>query len=160
EDLLSQEVRQQRRALRLAWGAAASLLILTGVAGWQAKVAIEQRDRAERTLAAATKTANSLVFELAHEVRGRVGMPADLVRRILERAQGLQRQLTEAGETTLELRHSEAAALIDLVDIFLALGDTKAALAAAERARSVLANLVVSESNNALLQRNLSVALI
>ena len=33
EDLLSQEVRQQRRALRLAWSAAGSLLILALVAG-------------------------------------------------------------------------------------------------------------------------------
>jgi hypothetical protein len=32
EDLLSQEVRQQRRALTLAWGAAASLLVLLGAA--------------------------------------------------------------------------------------------------------------------------------
>jgi WD40 repeat protein len=35
EDLLSQEVRQQRRALRLALGAAISLLVLLAVAGWQ-----------------------------------------------------------------------------------------------------------------------------
>jgi hypothetical protein len=33
EDLLSQEVRQQRRALMLAWSAAASLLVLTAAAG-------------------------------------------------------------------------------------------------------------------------------
>src|SRR5262249_47229010 len=32
EDLLSQEVRQQRRALTLAWSAAGSLLILAGLA--------------------------------------------------------------------------------------------------------------------------------
>ena len=125
EDLLSQEVRQQRRALRLAWGAAGSLLILAGVAVWQTKVALdseraaiaqqgiaqEQRDRAERTLAAATKTANSLVSDLAGEFRDRAGMPADLVRGILDRAQALQRQLTELGETTPELRRSEALAL-------------------------------------------------
>jgi len=34
EDLLSQEVKQQRRALRLAWSAAGSLLLLLGLAGW------------------------------------------------------------------------------------------------------------------------------
>jgi hypothetical protein len=61
EDLLSQEVRQQRRALRLAWSAAASLLILAGFAGWQWWEAVAQRNRAERTLAAATQTANNLV---------------------------------------------------------------------------------------------------
>ena len=71
EDLLSQEVRQQKRALTLAWSAAALLLGLAGVAGWQSwaarvaeraaqvseRVAIEQReqatserDRAQRAL--------------------------------------------------------------------------------------------------------------
>jgi len=135
EDLLSQEVRQQRRALTLAWSAAGSLLILAGLAGWQWKAALDneraaieqrqlaqqQRDRAERTLAAATKTANSLVFELAREFRDRAGMPADLVRRILERAQALQRQLAESGEGAPALRLSEAMALSDLVDALLAL---------------------------------------
>jgi hypothetical protein len=41
EDLLSQELRQQRRALTLAWSAAGSLLILAGLAGWQWKVALD-----------------------------------------------------------------------------------------------------------------------
>ena len=41
EDLLSQEVRQQRRALTLAWSAAGSLLILAGLAGWQWKTALD-----------------------------------------------------------------------------------------------------------------------
>lgn len=59
EDLLSEEVRQQRRALTLAWSAVAVLLVLGGIAAWQWKaafdaerVAVQQRDRAtaaERT---------------------------------------------------------------------------------------------------------------
>jgi tetratricopeptide (TPR) repeat protein len=59
EDLLSEEVRQQRRALTLAWSAIAVLLVLGGIAAWQWKaafdaerVAVQQRDRAtaaERT---------------------------------------------------------------------------------------------------------------
>jgi hypothetical protein len=92
EDVLSQEVRQQRRALTLAWSAAGSLLILTvaattaGVLAYHAQqqaveaqrrandqkqIAEQQRDRAEKKLAAATDTANSLVFDLA----GRFGYP-------------------------------------------------------------------------------------
>jgi hypothetical protein len=53
EDLLSQEVRQQRRALTLAWSAAASLLVLASAAAWEWKAAldneraaVEQRNRA------------------------------------------------------------------------------------------------------------------
>ena len=46
EDLLSQEVRQQRRALRLAWSAAALLLVLAAVAAFQSFEAESQRRRA------------------------------------------------------------------------------------------------------------------
>ena len=52
-------MREHRRALALAWSAAASLLLLAGAAGWQWKTvlaneraALAQRIRAERTLAA------------------------------------------------------------------------------------------------------------
>jgi hypothetical protein len=50
EDLLSQELRQQKRALRQAIAAAAALLILAGVAGVAATVAVaqEQRDLATK----------------------------------------------------------------------------------------------------------------
>jgi tetratricopeptide (TPR) repeat protein len=148
EDLLSQEVRQQRRALTLAWSAAGSLLILAGLAGWQWTVAIEQRDRAERTLAAATQTANNLVFQLAQEFQDRSGMPVDLIRKILDRAQQLQRQLAEAGEASPDLRRSEASAQIGLVDTMLALGETDSALATAERARSIMQELVATNPGN------------
>src|SRR5262245_27830777 len=40
EDLLSQELRQQRRALTLAWSAAGFLLLLAGVAVWQWQAAL------------------------------------------------------------------------------------------------------------------------
>jgi WD40 repeat protein/tetratricopeptide (TPR) repeat protein len=42
EDLLSQELRQQRRALRHAWSAAAALLILLAVAAAAAKIAVDK----------------------------------------------------------------------------------------------------------------------
>jgi hypothetical protein len=57
EDLLSQEVRQQKRALTLAWSAAGLLLLLVTLAGlgWktayeQTHVALEQRNEAESAL--------------------------------------------------------------------------------------------------------------
>ncbi len=158
EDLLSQEVRQQRRAVNLALSAAASLLVLAGLAGWQWTVATEQRDRAERTLEAATQTANSLVFDLAQQLRDRAGMPADLVRNILDRARKLQSQLTESGETSPELRRSEAAALIGLADTLYSLGDSKSALEAASRAREILEGLTAIDPANEEWQRWLSVS--
>jgi hypothetical protein len=82
EDLLSQEVRQQRRALTLAWSAAGSLLILAGLAAWQWQEAIAQRNeavtqkyRAQQMLAQATETTNGLIFDLADRFRN-AGLPA------------------------------------------------------------------------------------
>ena len=74
EDLLSQEMRQQKRALRLAWGAAASLLVLAGGAGWQWRVAVSERDRAEYNLKLARGAADDLVFKIAQGLRNVEGM--------------------------------------------------------------------------------------
>lgn len=51
EDLLSEELTQQRRALRLAWSAAASLMILAGVALWQWQAVDAAERQGRRTLA-------------------------------------------------------------------------------------------------------------
>ena len=82
EDLLSQEVRQQRRALRLASATLIALLALLGVAGWQWTVARAQRARAEHNLALATETANGLVFNLAQKFRDS-GTPIAIISDVL-----------------------------------------------------------------------------
>jgi tetratricopeptide (TPR) repeat protein len=163
EDLLSQEVRQQRRALTLAWSAAASLLLLAGAAGvagilaYRAQQdAIAQRNRAEQTLAAATNTANSLIFDLAQGFRDR-GVPAALVKDILDRAGALQQQLTSSGQTTPELARSEAAALVETVTTLLAIGDTDGALASAKRANDITQRLVSIDPANTIWQRDLAI---
>ena len=99
EDLLSQEVRQQRRALTLAWSAAGSLLVLAGLAVWQWHEAVTQRDRAEQTLNLATKTADGLIYDLARKFKHTVGVQAALVKDIIDQALKLQDQLIGSGET-------------------------------------------------------------
>jgi tetratricopeptide (TPR) repeat protein len=112
EDLLSEEVRQQRRALTLAWSAVALLLVLGAAAAWQWKVALDQkqiaveekqvaeqqRNRAERTLDAATKTANGLVSDLAVKFREVRGVPLDVVQGILDRGKSLLDDLVSLNE--------------------------------------------------------------
>ena len=90
-------------------------LALAGLAYWQRQIAVEQqrvaneqRQRAEDTLAAATKTANSLVFDLARRLRNTVGIPATLVKDILDRARALQDELLKSGQVTPDLKRSEA----------------------------------------------------
>ena len=165
EDLLSQEVRQQRRALTLAWSAAASLLVLAvaataaGVLAYrEQREAVAQRDRAEQTLAAATKTANSLVFDLAQRFRDTMGIPANLIKDILDRAHALQEQLINSGQVTPDLKRSESAALDETVNSLLAIGDTAGALAAAEQARQIDAELLAGNPGSTDFQRELSVS--
>jgi tetratricopeptide (TPR) repeat protein len=165
EDLLSQELRQQRRALSLAWSAAGVLLLLAGTAVWQWQAALaaqrlaqEQRDRAERTLAAATETANAFVFEMAQELRKSQGMPINLTRKILDRARGLQRQLVESGEIAPDLLHSEVGALTELATTLRLQGDLRAALEAAERAREIASALTARAAENARWQHDLAVS--
>ena len=163
EDLLSQEVRQQRRALTLAWSAAAVLLVLAvsataaGVLAYRAqREAVEQRTRAERTLNAATETANGLVLDIAVRLRKVAGVPSTLVKDILDRARKLQDQLIGVGEVSLELRRSQSMALNESSVTFATLGDISGALAAAEQAQAILQSLLAGEPDNAEWQRALA----
>jgi tetratricopeptide (TPR) repeat protein len=158
EDLLSQEVRQQRRALSLAWSAAGSLFVLAGLAVWQWREAVVQKDRAELNLAQATETANGIVSEIAMRFKD-VGLPADLVRDIIDRARALQEVLIDAGQATPALRRSEGRALLESVRALITVGDTVGALSAAERARRIFEELAAGgEDRYGELQRNVALS--
>src|SRR3954469_9045277 len=142
---------ERSHARRILAATAAGLIVavvLAGLAGWQWRLADEQktiantqRPRAEAALTAAAKTADTLIFDLAQDLRNRTGMPLDLVRLILERVQNLQRQIVQAGDRTPELISLEAAALDELASLYLDQGDPAAALAVSERARDILQKL-------------------
>lgn len=148
EDLLSQEVRQQRRALSLAWTAAGTLLVLAGLTGWQWREAIAQRNRAERTLAAATETTNGLVTKLALRFKNITGVPATVIKEIFDQTRELQEQLLSTGEVSAPLRRSYSRALNFSADTLQTVGDNKAALAAAEKARGILQQLLTENPND------------
>lgn len=163
EDLLSEEVRQQRRALTLAWSMVGMLVALGGAAVWQwraatiaAQEAREQRDRAEKTLALATQTANGLVFELAQKFKNTVGVPNSLVNQILARAHKLQEQLAAGAEDNLELRRSEASALQEIADALIAHGDSAGALNAAKKAVAIMEGLSSAKPESTEYRRELS----
>ena len=134
EDLLSQEVRQQRRALTLAWSAAGTLAVLIALAGWQwweaegAKrtaqrerdravvaeqtateqkdIAQQQRDRAETNFGIAKKAADHVVFRIAQDLRDVQGMRVESVRRILDAARTMMDELAKAAPEDLRLQRS------------------------------------------------------
>jgi tetratricopeptide (TPR) repeat protein len=157
EDLLSLEVRQQRRALTLAWSAVATLLVLTAGVGWQWQVARTQRAKAENALTAATGTADRLVFDMALELRNRPGMPVDTVVRILGGMQAMQDELLHAANDSPELRRHQAIALGELATTLSAQGALATARNDAERAVAIMANLVKLDPANTQYQRELAV---
>src|SRR5262249_47059856 len=114
--------------------------------------------RAEQTLAAATETANGLIFNLAQRFRNTVGIPASLVKDILDRARKLQEQLTALGEGTPELMRNEAAALNETAIALLSIGDTTGAFAAADQARQIFERLLATNPDNPDQQRDLAIA--
>ncbi len=169
-----------RRTARGAVAGLAIALALATLAGWQwwiaqretreaqtQQLAAEraeqdaraQRDRAQRSLALATATANGLVFDLAQKFRNAVGVPASTIEAILERARKLQDELLGSGETSPELLRSQAGALDETANTLLALGDTSGALAVAERSRDIFQNLISTVGESAALSRDLSVAI-
>jgi tetratricopeptide (TPR) repeat protein len=159
EDLLSQEVRQQRRALTLAWSAAASLFMLAGAAAWQWQTAQTQRAKAENALNAAAATADHLVYDLAIELRNQPGMPVALVLNILGRAETMQRQLAQANATTPQLQHLEATALEELAHTLIYQGAIAGARSMAERAVAIEEDLLKGNPADPKYQRELAVSL-
>jgi tetratricopeptide (TPR) repeat protein len=157
-----------RRRNILTASLAAGLVIALGLAGlayWQRGIAVEQRAlaeqqrrRAEDTLAAATKTANGLVFDLADRFQNKVGVPAALIKDILDRAINLQQQLIVSGQITPALEASEASASIQSAQALLKIGDTVGALKSADRARQIHERLLTANPSNIDWQDGLAVS--
>jgi tetratricopeptide (TPR) repeat protein len=173
EDLLSQEVRQQRRALTLAWSAAASLLILGGVAAWQWKSAVaaeraaieqrliaqDQRDHANYNFAIARQAADSVVTELAQNLRNVQGMRVESVRRILDAARTLMDQIARAAPDDPQLQRSRAAMLSEFTETFERIGDLASAQTTAQEGLAITRKLAAADPDNTEFQRDTFVLL-
>jgi Tfp pilus assembly protein PilE len=99
EDLLAQEVRQQRRALILAWSAVVTLVALVAAAGWQWRVAETERTRAE----AQTKVAET--ERTRAEAQTKVAQDQTKVAEV-------QTNIAEARLTALSAQNAEGAVLL------------------------------------------------
>jgi tetratricopeptide (TPR) repeat protein len=170
EDLLSQEVRQQRRALALAWSAAGSLLVLAGLAAWQWKVAIDnerlatqQKEiattegaRAERNFAAAKSTIDSVIFDLAQSLEDVEGMRVDTVRRILGQAEAAVGKLASRIEGDPSVQHSQGAMFGLFSETYVRVGATETAAEYAQKAVDLFRVLVSRDPADAEVRNELS----
>jgi tetratricopeptide (TPR) repeat protein len=149
-----------RRRSILTGGLAAGLVLalaLAGLAYWQRGVAVAERKHAITSLNAATRISNNLIYDLADRFRHQTGVPAALVKDILNRAQKLQDELVSSGQSSPELIHSQASALSETSMTLMTIGDRAGALATADRARQILEALLTKEPTNASLQLDLGV---
>ncbi|HEV2955287.1 MAG TPA: tetratricopeptide repeat protein [Xanthobacteraceae bacterium] len=157
-DFIKRSGRRARLRQTLTAAAAVVFAIVAVAAVVFAQQAIEQRRRAEQTLAAATETANGLVFDVVQRFQNVMGVPAALIKDILERARTLQQQLAQSGQVTPELQRSEASVLIETVNVLLTIGDTAGAFTAGDRARQILESLLATNPSDTDWQRELSVS--
>jgi tetratricopeptide (TPR) repeat protein len=160
EDLLSQEVRQQRRALTLAWSAAALLLMLAGTAAWaltsalqaeraaivQRQAAIEQRraaelqrDRAEKTLRALSQVETLALSEYRKSVF-------------------LSEKLAAVNPGNIAWQRDVATSYERVGDVLGAAGRREEALIEHRKALAVRERLAQGDRGNATLQRELSIS--
>ena len=160
------ERRRQRTILAATAFALVVMTMLAGAAAWQwrqaetqRQLADTQRKLAESTLLSATTAANAMVSQLAKSMRDRKGMPIDLVRDVLDRAQSLQRQLIASWQNRPELLLSEGKALNEVVLTEFALGNSASALRAAEDYRNLMDDLVKRDPTSAEVRRELSFGL-
>jgi tetratricopeptide (TPR) repeat protein len=176
EDLLSQELRQQRRALTLAWSAAVTLLVFASVAGWQwweadgakrtalaaEQVATEQkgvaqmqRDLAVRNFGIAKNAADHVVFRIAQDLRNVQGMRVESVRQILDTAQVMMDELVRAAPDDPALQRSRGLMLTEFATTYSKAGDPERARAAGDQSLAILRKLSEERPDDAGRQADL-----
>jgi tetratricopeptide (TPR) repeat protein len=156
EDLLSEEVRQQRRALMLAWSAVAALVVLAGAAAWEwraalvaEQVAVEQRNRAEAALARAealidgTSRSTAVIGDMFDSG----SLPTAVAQQILDVLRGTFSKLVsdkpDPGITPAQIRTLDV-----LSRSHFAVGHIQEALATADTARGLAAKLTALDPGN------------
>jgi tetratricopeptide (TPR) repeat protein len=156
EDLLSEEVRQHRRAMMLSGFAAACLFVLAVAATWQWREAVAQRDRAEKNLGATIESANDLVLDLARRLHRTLGVPTVIVDDLLKKVGSLQQNLLADNAGSTSLRRAQAVTLRAQSQALFAEANYQAALDKANDSIAMLRELMPKNSGDERLDFELS----
>lgn len=134
-------------------------LALAGLAYWQRREALTQRDAAERNFRIAQTTIEKVTFDLAQGLRLVDGIRLSVLRRVLSRAEeAVQRLVREAPDST-DLQRIRSVMLMEFGTTYLKAGEGSAALAAYEESLSITRSLLRRDPTNALWEDDLSVVL-
>ena len=158
EEEQARRLKDARRLSRVIGAALVVALILAAAAAGFGVYAMNEKTKAEEALAAATETANGLVFNLAQRFRNVSGVSISLIKDILDRARHLQDQLAKSGGGRPDLSASQASALVAMSKTLLSQGDSKGADDAASHAVDLMRTLVASNPANKVWQHNLAIA--
>ncbi|MBN9021950.1 MAG: toll/interleukin-1 receptor domain-containing protein, partial [Rhizobiales bacterium] len=158
-DLYSDELRRQRRMLRLAYGTAGVVALLAVGAGIAAYVAIENEARAVRNFDIARKTVDDVVFDVSQGLREVEGMRTETIRTILGSVEEAVSRLSEAAADDTEILRSRGAMLDEFGDTYAAAGDRASALEAYRESLDIARQLAAADPDDMLHQRSIAVAL-
>ena len=163
EDLLSQEVRQQRRALLLAWSTAALLLALVGITAWywnsavaEKKIAETERShaqqsqlKAEKNYASAKGTVDRLIYNITQTIELSQGIRIDTVTHLLDASKTTLDKLIDDNPDDFDLKASEATMLDEFAKFYVAAGDLPRAATLASQGVAINQGLVKHDPANA-----------
>lgn len=143
-----------RLALTLTAAAAAIFAFAAGVAVWQYGRAERQtaqaetaREDAEAALRAATEASNSLMFDIAADIRDR-GLPIGMARTAIDRARALQEELAERFPDDAQLQVSRANALRQIGNVAYQSGDATVGAEVFEEALAIFRRIAARNPEN------------
>lgn len=150
--------RQDKKRLRVALTISITLFLLALIAFAFGLYAQMQRARAEATLAAATKSSNQFVIDIAMKLRNAGGLPLDDVSALLNDAGGMLEALHAVNADDSALMRSRAMFLRETSQTLLAKGDAAGALDKARQSHNLLDRLNAATSTDPALQHELALS--
>lgn len=151
--------RRARARQRFVAAAAIVFALLAVGASGAGLFAWREQQHAARSLAAAKDAVSNLVFDIAQKLRNVQGMRAETIVAVLQEAQARVDQLTQEAPDDLQLKRLRAAALDEIAQTYLAIGDLDHAQSAAADSLATTRALVAAEPQVAQHKKDLSVAL-
>jgi tetratricopeptide (TPR) repeat protein len=148
-DLYSDELRQQRRSLRVAYGAAGLVAVLGAGAAAGAWIAVQRAAEATRNFGIARETVDNVVTGIVQDLRDVQGVRVESVQKILTTTQGALDRLFEIAPDDPAVRASRAATLIEIGDTYVAKGDNAGALKVYSDSLALRRELAAGGSNPA-----------
>lgn len=134
--------RMERWLVRGAIAAAAVFALLAVAAGVEAWIAARNEARAARNFDLTISQADALVSKISTELKDRIGISQDVMRRTLALIEGQFDEIAKVDPTYPRLRLSRAVMLSALVDNYLDLGDIATAKRHAENCVEIMRPLV------------------